>query len=423
VGLKPYNAWPKGETKEDFLRKLNARLKQLPGFSIGISQPIIDMVEDAIGGAHSPLVVRVIGDDFNELRRIAGGIVDVLHDVRGTTDASIFQEPPIPQVAIDIDRAAAARYGINVSDITNLIQTGVGGAAVSKVYVADRTYDVTVRFPKETRNSPEAIGKLALTTISGAQVPLSQVARIKLQSGESTIAHEMSHRELLVKVDYRDRALSDYLSEAQRAIDQKVRFEPGRYRLEWGGKFEEQQRAQRRFILILGIVLALMVVFLFAEFGKMRQTILILMVVPLATLGGLIALHVTGETLNVASAVGFIALFGVAVQNGIIMIANINRVREQGLPLREAVVSGAVERFRPVLMTATVATVGMLPAALATGVGTDVQRSLATVVVGGLLVATLLTLFILPACYFAIEHWVEKRSRVTAELVLEGVIQ
>ena len=225
VGLKPYSTWPRGETKEQFLRKLNARLKQLPGFSIGISQPIIDMVEDAIGGAHSPLVVRVIGDDFNELRRIGKGVVDVLHDVRGTTDASIFQEPPIPQVAIDIDRAAAARYGINVSDVTNLIQTGVGGAAVSKVYVADRTYDVTVRFPKETRNSPEALGRLALTTASGAQIPLSEVAHIKLQTGESTIAHEMGHRELLVKVDYRDRALSDYLAEAQRAIDQTVRFD------------------------------------------------------------------------------------------------------------------------------------------------------------------------------------------------------
>ena len=419
VGLKPYRTWPKGETKKEFLRKLDARLKQLPGFSVGISQPIIDMVEDAIGGAHSPLVVRVIGGDFNELRRIGKGIVDALHDVRGTSEASIFQEPPIPQVAIDIDRAAAARYGINVSDITNLIQTGVGGAAVSKVYVADRTYDITVRFPKETRNSPEALGSLALTTASGAQIPLSEVARIKLQTGESTIAHEMSHRELLVKVDYRDRALSDYLSEAQRAIDQAVRFDRGKYRLEWGGKFEEQQRAQARFILILGIVLSLMVVFLFAQFGKMRQTILILMVVPLATLGGLIALHLTGETLNVASAVGFIALFGVAVQNGIIMVANINRVREQGSSLREAVVSGAVERFRPVLMTATVATVGMLPAALATGVGTDVQRALATVVVGGLLVATLLTLFILPACYFALERWVEERSRVTAQLALE----
>jgi heavy metal efflux system protein len=423
VGLKPYNTWPKGETKKQFVEKLNARLQQLPGFSIGVSQPIIDMVEDAIGGAHSPLVVRVIGDNFNELRRIGRQITDALHDVRGTTDASIFQEPPIPQVAIDIDRGAAARYGINVSDITNLIQTGVGGAAVSKVYVADRTYDITVRFPKETRNSPEGLGKLALTTASGAQIPLSQVAHIKLQTGESTIAHEMGHRELLVKVDYRDRALSDYLADAQHAIAHTVQFDKGKYRLEWGGKFEEQERAQRRFILILGVVLALMMVFLFAEFGKMRQTILILTVVPLATLGGLVALHVTGETLNVASAVGFIALFGVAVQNGIIMVANINRVREQGLALRDAVLSGAVERFRPVLMTATVASVGMLPAALATGVGTDVQRALATVVVGGLLIATLLTLFILPCCYFAIERWVEERSRAGAELALEGALQ
>ncbi len=173
----------------------------------------------------------------------------------------------------------------------------------------------------------------------------------------------MAHRELLVRVDNRDRALSDYLAEAQRKIDQSVRFDHDKYHLEWGGQFENQQRAQARLTLIMGLVLSLMLVFLFAEFGRMRQAVLILGVVPLATLGGLIALHLTGETLNVASAVGFIALFGVAVQNGIIMIANINRVRDQGAPLREAVLSGAVERFRPVLMTATVASVGMLPAA------------------------------------------------------------
>jgi len=411
VGLKPYGTWPKGETREDFLRKLNARLQELPGFEIGVSQPIIDMMEDAIGGAHSPLVIRVFGDDFNELRRIGSGIVNVLHGIKGTTDASIFQEPPIPQIAVNIDRAAAARYGINVSDITNLIQTGVGGAPVSTVYVADRTYGVTVRFPRETRNSPEALGKLVLTTASGTQVPLSQVARIKLQSGESTIAHEMRRRALLVRVNYRDRALSDYFKEAQAAINRSVRFDPAKYRLEWGGKFEDQQRAQARLVLIMGIVLGLMVVFLFAEFGKMRQTILILVVVPLAALGGLIALHITGGTLNVASAVGFIALFGVAVQNGIIMISNINRVRGQGVALREAVLSGAVERFRPVLMTATVATVGMLPAALTTGVGTDVQRNLATVVVGGLMIATLLTLFILPTIYFSFEQWMETRAK------------
>jgi cobalt-zinc-cadmium resistance protein CzcA len=413
VGLKPYDTWPRGETKEEFLRRLNARLQQLPGFAIGISQPIIDMVDDAIGGAHSPLVLRIVGNDFKELRRIGSEIVTVLHGIRGTADASIFQEPPIPQIAIDIDRQAAARYGINVADITNLIQTGIGGDPVSQVYVADRKYDVTVRFPQSARNNPETLGKLFIAA-GGAQIPLSQVAHVRLQSGESTITHEMGRRELLVRVNNRDRALSDYLAEAQAKIGRTVHFDQSKYRLEWGGEFENQQRAQARLMVIMGIVLALMTVFLFAEFGKMRQAVLILGVVPLAALGGLAALHVTHGTLNVASAVGFIALFGVAVQNGIIMVSNINRVRGEGVALREAVLSGAVERFRPVLMTATVATVGMLPAALATGVGTDVQRALATVVVGGLVVATLLTLFILPTGYFVLERWVERRQAAAA---------
>ena len=287
VGLKPYSTWPKGETRAAFLRRLNARLQQLPGFSIGISQPIIDNVNDAISGAHSPLVIRIVGDDFKELRRIGGEIVSVLHGMRGTEDASIFQEPPIPQIAIDIDRAAAARYGINISDITSLIQTGVGGASVGKVYVADRTYDISVRFPQDTRNSPEALGNLVLTTAGGAQIPLSQVAHIKLQTGESTISHEMAHRELLVRIDYRNRALSDYLAEAQSKIKQSVHFDSTKYHLVWGGAFENQQRAQARLTLIMGLVLALMTMFLFAEFGKMRQAVLILGVVPLATLGGL----------------------------------------------------------------------------------------------------------------------------------------
>jgi cobalt-zinc-cadmium resistance protein CzcA len=417
VGLKPYSTWPKGETRKAFLRRLNARLQQLPGFSIGISQPIIDNVNDAISGAHSPLVIRIVGNDFKELRRIGGEIVSVLNGMRGTEDASIFQEPPIPQIAIDIDRAAAARYGINISDITNLIQTGVGGASVGKVYVADRTYDISVRFPQDTRNSPEVLGNLVLTTAGGAQIPLSQVAHIKLQTGESTISHEMTHRELIVRINYRNRALSDYLAEAQSKINQSVHFDSTKYHLVWGGAFENQQRAQARLTLIMGLVLALMTMFLFAEFGKMRQAVLILGVVPLAALGGLITLHLTGETLNVASAVGFIALFGVAVQNGIIMIANINRVRQHGLALHEAVLAGTVERFRPVLMTATVATVGMLPAALATGIGTDVQRALATVVVGGLMIATLLTLLILPTCYFAMERRLERRQSVTPPAV------
>jgi cobalt-zinc-cadmium resistance protein CzcA len=407
VGLTPYDTWPKGETKAEFVKKLNERLHRLPGFNVGINQPISDMVFDAVGGAHSALVIRVIGDDFQEDRRIAGEIVDILRNMRGTAEASIFQEPPVPQIVIQADRAAAARYGINISDITNLVQTGVGGAAVTQVYVGDRTYDLTVRFPLSYRYDPEAIGNLPLTSSSGARVPLSQVAIIAQRNGEGTITRESNHRNLTVRIDLAGRDMASYLAEAKDQIAKTVKFDESKYRLEYGGQFENQERAQKRFTLILGLVVGVMLLLLYTEFGRLRQALLILGILPLATLGGLIALFVTGETLNVASAVGFIALFGVAVQNGIIMVANLNRVRETGASLRDAVVSGASERFRPVLMTATVATIGMLPAALATGVGSDVQRSVATVVVGGLIVATFLTLFIVPSLYYSLERIAE----------------
>jgi heavy metal efflux system protein len=380
----------------------------LPGFNVGINQPIGDMVFDAIGGAHSALVIRVIGDDFSEDRRIAGEIVDVLRNTKGTAEASIFQEPPLPQIAIETDRAAAARYGINISDITNLIQTGVGGAAVTQVHVGDRTYDLTVRFPLNARFDPDALGNLPLTSSTGARVPLSQVATITQRNGEGTITRENNHRNLTVRIDLADRDMASYLAEVKDKIAQTVHFDESKYRLEFGGQFENQERAQRRFTLILGLVLGVMLLLLYAEFGRLRQALLILGILPLATLGGLIALFITSETLNVATAVGFIALFGVAVQNGIIMVANLNRVRESTASLRDAVIYGAFERFRPVLMTATVATVGMVPAAMATGVGSDVQRGVATVVIGGLVVATLLTLFVVPSFYFSLERITER---------------
>jgi cobalt-zinc-cadmium resistance protein CzcA len=411
VGLKPYDSWPDHESKDEFLRRFNARLQKIPGISVGISQPIVDGENDMIGGAHSPLVLRIYGDDFNELRRIGGEIVEVLRGVRGTAEASIFQEPPIPQLAITADRDAAARYGINVGDISSLIQTGIGGAPITQVYVADRIYNVTARVSNETANSLEAVGQLPLTSAGGAQVPLKQVADIRYKTGESTIAHEKGKRQITIRIDNRDRALSEYLADAQQQIDAKVHFDKQNYQLQWAGTFENQQRAQARLVVVMGLVLAIMLVFLFMEFGKLHQAAMVLAVVPLATVGGLISLHLRGETLNIATAVGFIALFGVAVQNGIIMVANINRVRKEGHHLRDAVLEGATERFRPVLMTATVASVGMLPAALATGIGTDVQRGLATVVVGGLPIATLLTLFILPGFYFAVERFIERRRR------------
>jgi cobalt-zinc-cadmium resistance protein CzcA len=408
VGLTPYSTWH-GETKAEFLRKFNARMQQLPGVSVGVSQPIIDGENDMIGGAHSPLVLRIYGEDLHAMRELGNQIVDVLKSVRGTADASIFQEPPIPQLAIKANRDAAARYGINVSDITSLIQTAIGGAPITQVYVGDRIYNVTARVSNEVANSLEAVGELPLTSASGAQIPLKQVADIRLTSGESTIAHEHGQRELTIRIDNRDRALSEYLADAQAQIQAKLHIDPQQYQLEWAGNFQNEQRAQARLTVVMGMVLAIMAVLLFIEFGKFHQAVLVLGVVPLATVGGLLALHLRGETLNIATAVGFIALFGVAVQNGIIMVSNINRVRREGLSLFEAVLVGATERFRPVLMTATVASIGMLPAALATGIGTDVQRGLATVVVGGLPIATLLTLYILPSLYFAMENFIHKR--------------
>jgi cobalt-zinc-cadmium resistance protein CzcA len=408
IGLTPYDTWPKGETKADFVRKLNARLRELPGFNIGINQPISDMVFDLVGGAHSALVIRLFGDDFAEDRRIAGEIVDLLRNIRGTAEASIFQEPPLPQMVIEADRAAAARYGINVSDITNLIQTGVGGAAVTQVYVGDRLYDVTVRFPLDARNNPEALGNLTVTSSSGMQIPLSQLVTIKQHNGEGTITRTNNRRNLSIRIDLTDRDLASYLDEVKQRIAESVQFDRSKYQLDFAGQFENQERAQHRFTLILGLVLGVMLLLLYTEFGRLRQSLLILGIVPLAALGGLIALFVRGETLNVATAVGFIALFGVAVQNGIIMVANLNRVRETGVSLREAVLIGALERFRPVLMTATVAAIGMVPAAVATGVGSDVQRGVATVVIGGLILATLLTLFIVPSFYYSVERLADR---------------
>ena len=295
ITLRPYATWPSGGTKQALVRRMAARLAQLPGYEIAFSQPIIDSVLDKVFDPHSQLSLKIFGDDFDEMRRIAKEIAEILKTVPGTADVLVDERPPLAQVVIKVDREAAARYGINVADISALIQTGIGGEAVSQVFIGERHYDVTVRFPEQARNSPEAIGRLPLTSSTGALVPLAQVARIQLQSGESTIDRDMNHRYLMVKLNYRDRSLPELLAAAKKAIAEKVSFDASRYRLEWGGEFESEERAEARFGLIFGSILGLMIMLLYAEFGALRQVVLILGVVPLATLGGLIALHLTGS--------------------------------------------------------------------------------------------------------------------------------
>ena len=411
VGLHPYKSWASGLSKQALIAQLAERYAQMPGYTVAFMQPMIDGVQDKLSGAHGDLTVKVFGDDLGEVRGVANQVAQVLRRVPGAADIAVDVEPPLPNLKIELDRAAAARRGINAADVADLIATGIGGAPIGQLYIGEKSYDMTARFPERLRAGPEAIGNLPLAAPSGERVPLSDVARIGTTSGESVIVREMGRRNIIVRLNVRGRDLSHFLAEAQDAIRREVRLDPRRIQIQWGGQFENLERAEARLAMIAPMTLGIMFLLLFGAFRNLRQPLLVLATVPLAMLGGLAALHLRGMTLNVSSAVGFIALFGVAVLNGVLMIAQINGLRtEEGRPLLDAVREGARSRMRPVLMTATVAAIGLTPAMLATGLGSDVQRPLATVVVGGLLSATVLTLALLPALYHLIEDRIARRQ-------------
>lgn len=415
IGILPYNQWPKGKTKNDLIEELAKEYESMPGYTVGFAQPMIDGVMDKISGAHSELVVKVYGEDFKETRRIAEAIQRTLKTVKGAVDIAIDQEPPLPQLQIHANREKIAQYGLNVSDVGSLIEIAIGGKAVSQIFSGNRVYDIICRYQEESRDTPEKIGNLMLTNKNGVKIPLSQVADIKLGTGESTITREANKRHLTVKLNIRGTDLSTLLKTAQQRIEKEVPYDHEKYTIQWGGQFENQNRAYSRLVVIVPLALSIMFLLLYGAFGKFRQAGLILTIVPLAIFGGMLALNLRGMTLNVSSAVGFIALFGVAIQNGVIMISHINDLRKKGNELKEAVIEGSRHRFRPVLMTATVAVLGLFPASIATGVGSDVQRPLATVIVYGLLFSTIITLFALPALYYFIEKkWGSKEEIQTA---------
>ena len=418
IGLKPYSKWKRGRTKADLVEEMSAALAQMPGFHAGFSQPIIDMVMDQIAGSHSDLAVKVFGDDLTEARRIAEDVVAVVSDIPGATDVLIDQEPPLPQLKISVDRERVARYGLNVADIADLVEVAIGGKAISQVFIGSKVYDVICRYSETSRDTPEKIAALTLVGPDGTLVPLSAVAKVETVLGASSIAREMNRRHLIVRLNLRGRDLTSYLEEARARIAKEIQYDHTAFQIRWDGQFENQRRAYRRLAIIIPFVLALMFLLLFGAFGKFRQAGLLISLLPLALLGGLLALNVRGMTFNVSSAVGFIALFGLTIQNGVIMISHINSLRRDGSPLREAVIEGAAHRLRPVLMTATVAILGLLPASLATGIGSDVQRPLATVIVYGLLFSTIITLYILPTLYYLMERRHEVKKAKSDEVYL-----
>ncbi|HCN48601.1 MAG TPA: CusA/CzcA family heavy metal efflux RND transporter [Chryseobacterium sp.] len=421
VGIKPYKEWPSGKTKADLIKELAADYKEMPGFTVGFSQPMIDGVMDKISGAHSELVVKVYGEDFKETRRIAENVLSTLNKIPGSADLAIDQEPPLPQLQIIADRDKIAQYGLNVADVADLIEVALGGKAISQIFIGNKVYDISCRYTEDSRDTPDKIGNLMLTSATGAKIPLSQVAEVKLSTGESTITREMNKRHLTVKLNLRGTDLSSFLKVAQDKIEKDIRYDHEKYQIKWGGQFENQNRAYSRLAFIVPLALAIMFLLLYGAFGNFKQALVLMSIVPLALFGGMLALNIRGMSLNVSSAVGFIALFGVAIQNGVIMISHINDLRKKGYDLKRAVTKGAKDRFRPVLMTATVAVIGLFPASLATGIGSDVQRPLATVIVYGLMFSTILTLFVLPAIYFMAERGNKKQNLESDEALTPNI--
>lgn len=403
VGLKPYNTWKSKRTKAELVAAMSDTIATMPGYTAGFSQPIIDMVMDQIAGTHSDLALKIYSDDLETTRNIADQIVKLLSQIPGASDVAIDQEPPSPQLQISIDRQRIAQYGLNASDVADLIEIAIGGKAVSQIFSGSKVYDITCRYAEKYRDTPEKIAALTLTTESGVKVPLSAVATVKTSLGASTIMRETSQRYTLVRLNLRGSDLTTFVDKANSMIEKNIDYDHEAVHLQWAGQFDNRNRAFSRLMLVIPLTLIVMFILLILAFGNIRQAGLLMSVVPLALFGGMLALNIREMTLNVSSAVGFIALIGVAIQNGVIMITHINNLRNEGRSLRDAVVSGASHRMRPVLLTASVAILGLFPASVSTGIGSDVQRPLATVIVYGLLFATVITLFILPTIYYFIE--------------------
>ena len=410
VGLKPYSQWKWGKSKDDLIAQMADTIACMPGYRVGFSQPIIDMVMDQIAGSHSDLAMKIYGDDLTEDRRIAEEVERIIAGIPGATDVIIDQEPPLPQLQITANREKAAYYGVNIADIAQLVETAIGGHAVSQVYIGNRVYDVICRFREDVRDTPEKIAAMTLTTASGSRIPLSAVAEVSTRLGSSFITREMGKRQLTVRVNLRGKDLTTFLNEANALIRDGVEYDHTKHSLKWDGQFENQHRAYTRLAIIIPFVLSIMFILLYGAFHNFYQAGLLIVLLPLSLFGGLLALNFRGMTFNVSSAVGFIALFGLTIQNGVIMISHINHLRQRETSLREAVIEGSSHRLRPVLMTAMVAILGLLPASLATDIGSDVQRPLATVIVYGLLFSTIITLYILPTLYYQMEKRQEQKN-------------
>ncbi|WP_031496778.1 efflux RND transporter permease subunit [Bryobacter aggregatus] len=387
-----------GFTQDQIAEEIRKRIATLPGINPVLAQPISDRVDEMVTGVRADVAVKIFGDDLDTLVEKANEVARVARKVRGTGDVKVDRMKGQQNLTITIDRQAIARFGLNASDVHDVIEAAVGGKRATQIFEGERRFDAVVRFPEALRNSIQDIQGILLTAPNGAQIPLGSLTQIEYKEGASQIKREMAKRRIVTGVNVRDRDLGTYVQELQERVNAEVKMPPGYY-IEWGGQFDNMQRAKKHLMVIVPITIGAIFFLLFLLFRSVKLASLIILVLPFASIGGVAALFATGEFLSVPASVGFIALWGIAVLNGVVLVSNIHGLREAEVGVREAIVQGATSRFRPVMMTATVAALGLVPFLFATGPGSEVQRPLAIVVIGGLITSTLLTLLVVPAMY------------------------
>jgi len=408
VLLHPTEEWRTGRTKDALTEAMATALSAMPGVAFNFTQPMAMRLDEVVSGVKADVAVKVFGPDSATLERIGQQIQEVLTTVRGAADLQVEAISGGAQLQIDIKRDEIARYGLNVADVRDLLETAVGGTVATEILDGVRRFGVVVRYPDELRTDAGAIASLLLTAPGGERVPLGRIANIALVHGPEVINREDGERRLVVQTNVRGRDVGSFVAEVAQKLDAEVHV-PSGYHLRWGGQFENQQRATRRLAVVIPLSLAIIFVLLFVTFGKTRQALMVILNVPFALVGGVAALWLRELNLNLSASIGFIALSGVAVLNGVVLMAAINALREEGLGLREAILQGAGRRLNPVLMTALVAALGFVPMALSTSAGAEIQRPLATVVIGGIITSTILTLIVLPCLYELVEGYLLRR--------------
>ncbi len=416
VLLKPMDEWRPGITKERINRLIEPYLKSEPGLAYNFTQPIAMRVDELTSGVKSDVAVKVFGEDLEVLNDVGNAIVDVVRTLPGTANFYLEQPGGQPYLNVAIDRNEVAAYGLNVDDVQRVIEVGIGGQPVSEVFEGQRRFDIIMRFPQDIRASFEQISEVPVHLPNGGYIPLKRVARVEAQEGPREIARENGWRRVIVGANLEDIDIGSYVANLQQAIDERVDI-PAGYFLEYGGEFENQQRAVNHLFLVVPLALLIILGLMYLMFGKMRYVLLVFLNLPFALTGGIFMLWLRGLYVSVSASIGFVALFGVAVLNGIVLVEHLNNLREKGLSIRDTVIEGAADRLRPVLMTALVASLGFIPMAFNVGPGSEVQRPLASVVIGGLITSTFLTLFVLPTIY----NWLEKRVPVKEEDNMEKI--